>query len=132
MLLGGCGTTINDLPLNAPPHMMTARSPESVEIFMTQRPSRPFTEVAMLEAQRASAYSGDGPEAVMAKLREAAAQKGCDGIIMNGANDATVGSTTVNNGVGSGYVTTLKGYRATCIVYTTSAPVAEQNSAITP
>ena len=72
----------------------------------------------MLEAQQASAYSTDSVEDVMGKLREYAAKKGCDAIIIGGPNDATVGGGSVNNGVGSSYVTTLRGYRATCVVYT--------------
>ena len=70
---------------------MSARDPRSVEVFATRRPSRPYVEVAMLEAQQASVYSTDSAEEVMGKLREYAAKKGCDAIIIGGPNDATVG-----------------------------------------
>jgi hypothetical protein len=128
-LASGCGTRINDLPLNSPDRAMVARDPQSVEVFSTRKPTRPYVEVSMLEAQQASAYSTDAPGDVMLKLRDYAAQKGCDAIIMGGANDSTVGSGSVSNGNGSSYVTTLKGYRATCIVYTgPEAAVSDANA----
>jgi hypothetical protein len=120
--VGACGTAIQDIPLNAPPSAMHPRDPSTVVVYVSQRPPWPYTEVAMLEGQRASTYSFDRPEAVMTKLRAYAAKKGCDAIILNGPNDATVGGATVVNGTGSGYVTTLQGYRTTCVMFNREPP----------
>jgi hypothetical protein len=122
LLLAGCGTTIHEMALNSPDHPMTPKDPGAVEVFMSQRPSRPYAEVAMLEAQQSSEYSTDAPEAVIVKLREYAAQKGCDGLVINGGDDTTVGNGSTYRGTGSMHVRTLKGYRATCIVYKTGDP----------
>jgi hypothetical protein len=46
-------------------------------------------------------------------MREEAGRQGCEGLVVNGSNDAVIvggGGGTVSGG-------TLKGYRATCIVY---------------
>ncbi len=110
--LSGCGTSISETPLNSPPGPMTPRDPSKVEVFTTP-PSQPFIEVAMLEAQQQSNYSTDGSTQIVAKLRAYAANRGCDAIIINGSNNAVVGDVAG----GSGDITTLKGYRATCIVY---------------
>jgi hypothetical protein len=113
LLISGCemGTAIHEVPLNSPPGSMVPREPESVEVFSSQRPSEPYAEIAMIEAE-ASMY-GDAPEVVMTKLREYAAQKGCDAIILNGG-------WTVTQGRGLMTTTALKGYRVTCVVYTGS------------
>ena len=51
-------------------------------------------------------------------MREDAAQRGCDGLVFVGSNDATV----VNGTDGNVSNATLAGYRATCIVYNGEAP----------
>jgi hypothetical protein len=107
--LAACGTTIRQIPTNAPPHPLTARPAESVEVFTATQPQRPFVEVAFFEAQQESAVSLDDQSAVFAKLREQAGQAGCDGLIINGPNDSVVGDR--HN------VNTLRGYAGTCIVY---------------
>jgi hypothetical protein len=108
-----CGTKIEYTPTNTAPRPMTARAPEQVEVFNASKPTKAFVEVGVLEAQQQSAYSRDNSSAIMAKLRKEAGDRGCDGVIVNGSNDATVGSTYE----GTGSTDTLKGYRATCIVY---------------
>jgi hypothetical protein len=98
---------------NAPPHALRARAPESVEVFTVSRPNRSFVEVAILEARQASVFSTDAPPDVVAELRAEAGQRGCDAIVMTGAADEVVG----NSQRGTGATQTLKGYRATCVVY---------------
>jgi hypothetical protein len=109
LALSACGTTIHQIPTNAPPHPLAAHPPESVEVFTATQPQRPFVEVAYFEAQQESQVSLDDSNAVFAKMRAQAGQMGCDGIIVNGPNDAVVGD---RHGV-----STLHGYAATCIVY---------------
>ena len=72
-------------------------------------------EVGVIEAQQESAYSVDGETSVFSKLRQEAASRGCDGLVVTGGNDAVVGQT--GGKYGGGFTPTLRGYRATCIVY---------------
>jgi len=109
----GCGTSIEYMPLNAPPRPMSARPIDTVEVFTTQRPSRPFVEVGMLEARQASAYSVDSSSKVLRELVNAAARRGCDAVVLMGSSDSVVGSSNQYGGS----VKTLHGYRATCVVY---------------
>lgn len=92
---------------------MTPRPVDTVEVYTVSLPSRPFVEVGILEAQQESELSLDAPAEVLAKLRERAAGQGCDAIVMNGANDAVVGHGDRRHS----HVTTLRGYRATCILF---------------
>lgn len=124
--LSGCGTAISFVPTNTAPRPMHPRAPQEVAVFSTL-PPRPYMEVALLEARQESGYSLDSNEDVIAKLRAAAAQHGCDGLLMTGSADSVVGSS--NHGTGS--VSTLKGYKASCLVWTTDpagppVPVAVQ------
>lgn len=98
---------------NRSPRPMTPRPFDSVEVYTVSFPQRPFVEVGILEAQQESELSLDAPPEVLAKLRERAAAQGCDAIIMNGANDAVLGHGDRRHS----HVTTLRGYRATCIMY---------------
>ena len=107
--LAGCGTDVWEVPLNAPPHAMTRKDPNSIAIFTTQQPPRPYTEVALMEAQRQSAFSRDTSSAVMNQLRSYAAGRGCDALILHAGGSG-----------GTNYASQpLVGYRATCIVYQT-------------
>jgi hypothetical protein len=115
-LVVGCGTTIVFVPLNSPPHALAMRAPESVELFTTSIPTRPYVEVGTIESQQ-QAYSGDDTAAIYAKMRAEAGVRGCDALVITGSNDATIVSGTTTNGSGSVSSRTLKGYRATCIAY---------------
>ncbi len=113
LLAAACGTKVDYSPTNTPPRPMVARAPEQVEVFNASKPTKAFVEVAVLEAQQSSVYSVDNTNAIMTKLRKEAGDRGCDALIVNGQNNAVVGSTYDGNGS----TDTLKGYRATCVVY---------------
>jgi len=117
VLAAGCGVSLNYVPLNKPPRPMSARPPESVHVYTASRPERPHLEVGMIEAQQESAYSHAPPAQIVAQMRSAAGQLGCDGLVLTGGNDAVVGGGSVTNGIGSAWARTLKGYRGTCIIY---------------
>lgn len=103
---------------------MTARSPEQVQVFMTGRPQRPFTEVGIIESQQESALSEDSPEEIVQKMREFAAESGCDALtIFSGNND-----TVVTGGKDSASSHTLLGYRGACLVYTTASAEAPRRA----
>ncbi|MEL6760754.1 MAG: hypothetical protein AAFP04_10165 [Myxococcota bacterium] len=108
-LLIACGAKTRFSPLNASPKEMQPRSPETVEIFSSKSPERDFVEVGMISARQSSSFSSE--DAVLPALREEAANRGCDGLILGGSDDEVVGDGLSNT------VTTLKGLTGTCIVY---------------
>jgi hypothetical protein len=75
----------------------------------------------MLEAQQESAYSLDAKEDVLRKLRERAAAVGCDAVVLSGDHNSAGHVYTLDGGM----TTTLKGYRAACVVYTVGATSRE-------
>ena len=113
LALAGCGTRVDYTPLRGPAGAMTPKSPSQVEVFLTQKPSRPYLEVGLLEARQESTLSLDGQSGIIEELREEAAEIGCDGLIVTGGADQVTGHV----GEHGGYVTELKGYRAVCIVW---------------
>jgi hypothetical protein len=116
-LLAGCGTRITYTEVASPPRPMSPKSADEVQVFSTAPPDRPYVEVGLIEAQQASEYSLDNESSVIAKLRAAAAERGCDAIMLTGQADSIVGSSSVSRGSGSGSVGTLEGYSATCLVW---------------
>lgn len=92
---------------------MVPRSTADVEVFLSAKPERPHEEVGMLEVQARSMFDG-ASGALVDELRRAAAQAGCDGVVIAGSNDSVIGNK-------SG-VATLKGYRGTCILFKDSKP----------
>jgi hypothetical protein len=82
-------------------------------MFLTKTPERPYVEVGMIEARQGSDMSRVKAPEIIAALRAQAAKQGCDGVVLTGNDDAVVGGSAR----GFGVTTTLKGYRASCIVY---------------
>jgi hypothetical protein len=115
-LLTACGIKTEYIPLNASPRPMQPRRPEEVEMFTTSRPDRPFIEVGTIEVQQEKYNSSTAAE-IMNALRVEGAQRGCEGLIVFGDNDSMVVESSGSKG--NVHSTTLKGYRATCIVYKT-------------
>src|ERR1043165_112697 len=115
--LAGCGIGVEYVPLTPPPPAMPPRVASQVEMFTGSRPKRPFVEVGSIEVQQEK-YNSASAEEIVGALREEAGARGCDGLLILGANDATdvSGSATQSGGWVSSK--TLKGYRGTCIVYT--------------
>ncbi|WNG51182.1 hypothetical protein F0U60_48910 [Archangium minus] len=113
----GCGTRVAYMPTNTPPRMMQPRSANSVQVFTATKPERPFVEVGLIETQQESIYSVDNETTVFTRLREEAALRGCDGLVLLGSNDGVeiVGTGGMNGGHTSGR--TLRGYRGTCIMW---------------
>ncbi len=133
LLVAACGTSISFAPTNTAPKGLQKKKPSDVEVFLSGKPDRPYREIGLLEAQQQSGWSLDSQTKVLAKLRAKAGEYGCDGIIMLGANDSVVGD---KNGT-----TTLKGYRAACIVFegevatattTAALPVAKSSTSAAP
>ncbi|CAN5916941.1 hypothetical protein BH11MYX4_BH11MYX4_60920 [soil metagenome] len=106
--LTGC-VKVDYIPLNAAPRPMTPRDPDKVTVFQTQRPDRPYVEVATIEV-----VSPNGPTSAMERLRQEAGERGCDALVLTGTKDSTT-ITATNRTVTS---TQNSGYRGTCIVFT--------------
>lgn len=109
-VLSACGSTLALTPLNASPRALAPLEPDSVEMFTSSLPNRPYVEVALLEVQQTGAASFDSSSDVLIKLRRVAAKHGCEGVILNGSANSTLGNAQ--------NVQTLVGYRGTCIVFT--------------
>jgi hypothetical protein len=113
----GCGTSLNYIPTGERPHTLFVLRPEQVEIFMTGKPDRPFVEIGMIESQQEQ-YSQDDAAAVIAKMRAFAGKRGCNALAIFSGNDAVIGAG------GRSPVTTLNGYRGSCLVYVSGPPTA--------
>jgi hypothetical protein len=90
VLLAGCGDQIRETPLNPPGRRMAAKPAAEVEVFTSGAPARPHTDVMLLEVHPIIPQPLDD---TIATLREEAAQRGCDGIVINGLR---AGSTTLD------------------------------------
>lgn len=119
--------SIDYSPLNAPPHAMGPRAPESVEMFDEKRPTRPIVEVGLFEIEQNSPASG-GTSTMIEKLRNRAAELGCDGVLLGEATSRvqsvtgqSVAAPSGGIGVQTGQVHTLQGRRAVCFVYSDTA-----------
>lgn len=131
LLATGCGTTVTATTLNPSPKPMAPRSPDSVELFSSAPPARPYVDVAYLEAEQDSDLSADRTGAFVAHLRERAAAMGCDGVILGEHTNRPSVSTSdmafdVADALSSkpqepppdyGVPVNLRGLTATCIVY---------------
>jgi len=122
--------------LNASPRRLKPRPASKVTVFTTGAPSRPFVEVAMIEARQGT---GSAEKDVFDDLRSQAGALGCDGLVLIGANDSVEGSVSTTGGIGvgrsmtpvqvSGTARTLHGYRATCIAWSDAEAEAEEKKA---
>jgi hypothetical protein len=109
-------------PTQTPPHAMTARSPNEVDVFMGGPPKQDYVEVGFFEIEQDNSMSG-GTDVMVRKLREKAGSIGCEGIIVGAPADRPqmfVGNTYKTGGYGAttvGNSTSVRSYRAACIVY---------------
>jgi len=129
VVAAGCGTTIRETVINQPPRAMAARPPESVEMFTSGPPARPHVDVAFIEAEESSSFSTDGTAAMLTKLRQRGAQRGCDAIVVGGLSSRDPGlgdgETWVNDNPKG-----RKGVYATCIVYSDAPAVSVAPAAV--
>ena len=114
-------------PLNQTPRPLTSRSPESVEVFTTKLPTRPYVEVSLIQAERVDASRH------LAAMRKKAARIGCDAIVLNSLGSNTTVSATSYAQAHSGHSRAtyasygsgdaVSGSASTCIVWTTAPEV---------
>jgi hypothetical protein len=119
MLAAACGPKITMTKTNPAPHPMRARPADTVELFTTRAPERPYVEVAVFAASKGQA------EDHIDALRENAASYGCDALVftkMPSESTMTASSgrpgelpaSATGNAVGSS--------SATCVVWTEAPP----------
>ncbi|HEY5447578.1 MAG TPA: hypothetical protein VIQ54_02470 [Polyangia bacterium] len=112
-LVSGCGTVVTYTPLLGNAYTVSSRPPESVDIYLSEPPTRPHQDVGLLEAEQESEMSVDGTKEMLAEVRRQAARHGCDAIFIK-----RVGSDA-KSFLDSNWA--VKAITATCIRYT--APV---------
>ena len=82
LLLFGCGSSVTATPIHHPPRPLVARDPSSVLVLVSEPPSEPHVDVALLQVDRYEAYNPDGMAEMIQRLREKAAQIGCDAVYL--------------------------------------------------
>jgi hypothetical protein len=121
LLLAAClaacaDTSATYTGLNAPPRAVTPRSPDQVEVFSSVPPERPHVDIGLITVQE-----GDGdetPASLIALLRGAAADKGCDAVLLAPPSSRT-------GALWFGGTRTYQVYSGTCLVYGSAPPRPE-------
>jgi len=124
LFVTGCGTAVATTVINPSPRRMTSRPPETVEIFSSGPPRRPYVDVAFLEAEQETSMSSDHTAEFIIHLRLRAAEMGCDGLVLGGVTHSADVVTSVLADVNS----SKKGITATCIVYLPPAVAARRST----
>jgi hypothetical protein len=124
VLVAGCGTSIQATMINPAPHPMQSRPPESVEVYSSGPPQRPYIDVAYLEAEQQTAYSADDTAQFVGHLRERAAAMGCDGVVLGGVTHAAEPTSDLH--------LTRKGLTATCVMFLPETTAATPPPAAPP
>ena len=95
---------------------------------MGAAPTQPFVEVGVVEAQQQPGTKDQAQE-VIAKMQALAGEHGCDGLANFTSNDSVTEEMLAPGGASR--TSTLSGYRASCIVYST-APAPKVQAAAAP
>jgi hypothetical protein len=112
--IGACATTSTTYTeLNAPPRPLQARAPDQVEIFSSAPPGRAHVDVGLITVQEGE--GNETPASMIDLVRRAAAEKGCDAVMLAPPSSTTDGNELV--GVRSHHV-----YSGTCLVYEVAPP----------
>ena len=110
-LLTACGgTTVQYVPTNPPPRALAPRTAAAVEVFTSRAPERPYSDVGYLEVEENDGYTRADSERLLGELREAAASRGCDGLVVSGEVERTP-----HHGVFRRHP--VRALRGTCIVF---------------
>ncbi len=133
LFVTACGTTTQFAATNASPRPLAARPAESVSVFATGLPNRPFVEVGIIQARQSSEFSVDELPEILAEMRTEAGRRGCDGLVINGTRDAQSSSTTVSHHAVTSSSKTLEGFWGACIVFVVDPePIAARAEAPAP
>lgn len=116
-----CGYTTRFMPTNASSRPMKPRDASTVTLFLTSAPNRAFEEVGILTSSHTGAYSLSSDDEVILGLREKAAEVGCDAVLLAHETENVAGYVASSGQIST---STLKSYRATCIMFTAEAPAS--------
>jgi hypothetical protein len=99
------------VPLNPSPRPLAPRAPETVAIFTTGRPPRPYHEVRLFKVGESGYYDALSDGDLLHWLRRLGGRVGCDGVVVVGATGEIAADAEGAD------PRTLNQLRATCIVY---------------
>lgn len=113
LLSSGCEPiAVTYTGLNAPPHALGERAPETVEMYMTSGPTRPYKEVAVIKVAKRNALHSDAD--LINTLRTEGARHGCDAMLFTNQNKSIHGYVGDNVSVAQG----VADMTAECLVFT--------------
>lgn len=113
LVTSACGTTTHFTPTNPSPKNMVPKAPEQVHVYTTGNPQVEYVEVGIIQSRQSSRMSTHDMPEIIQEMRKEAGELGCDGVIINGAADTTVG----HHDEDGGSTGTLEGFWGACIVY---------------
>ncbi len=122
LALAACGTTTRFATLNQPPHPLTPRPAEAVVLFSSALPAQPYVEIGIVQGKQESDVSLDELPEILAAMRVEAGRRGCEGLILNGPNNAP-GARVLGPFEGANR-TIVEGFWATCIAFTDQVELA--------
>jgi hypothetical protein len=76
LVVGCSGCSTQFVPTNPYPHALTPHSPESIEVFTSGPPTRPHVDVGIIHLW------GMGWDEYLRDLRDEAARRGCDAVVI--------------------------------------------------
>lgn len=109
LALTACGTGLSYTHITASPTPMHSRRWDTVQVFLTGRPTWRYVEVGLIEAQQESAFASGDTRDLVRDMRQFAAERGCDGLIIVSAADTVQGNLYGVN--------TLHGFRGSCVMF---------------
>lgn len=115
VLAAACGTTTRFTPTNPSPHPMQPKPGEAVHVYTSGPPQVAYVEVGIIQSRQSSEFSTHEMPEVIQEMRAEAGRLGCDGVIINGANNVTQDSDWLDDHDND--VHTLEGFWGACIVY---------------
>ncbi len=116
VLLSCASSPVEYTFLNAPPHRLSPRSWDRVEVFQGSQPPRSFVQIGTIEAPDSLENYSDTD--LIRLARGEAGRRGCDALILT----SIVSSSSVTTPfVGRSFITTnstsAHGFHGACIVY---------------
>jgi len=87
VLLSGCSLSVQFTPLNQPPHAIAPKPASAVDV-MTAPPGRPYVEIGTLNVI-GNDFAAPADE-VIAEMRQEAANRGCDAVLVHDWSGACV------------------------------------------
>jgi len=82
LLLFGCASGVTATPIHHPPRPLVSRDPDSVLVLASEPPSEPHVDIALLQVDQYEAYDPHGMAELIQRLREKAAELGCDAVYL--------------------------------------------------